>query len=93
MLDPLKQAISNNLYPLSGQEIERRFNRLAEVNPMLGHRGCRIGISFPEIYEMQIKAILNAGFKVHSENELKSNIKIMIPFVMSERELNIIKNG
>jgi pyruvate, orthophosphate dikinase len=92
----LEQSVQHitSVYPnLSGQEIERRFNRLAEVNPMLGHRGCRIGISFPEIYEMQIRAILNAGFKVYSENELKSNIRIMIPFVMSERELNIIKNG
>jgi pyruvate, orthophosphate dikinase len=83
-----------NLYPqLTKDEILRRFNRLEEVNPMLGHRGCRIGISFPEIYEMQIKAILNAGFNTYNEHKLKSHIKIMIPFVMSERELNIIKNG
>lgn len=94
--DKMEESVNfiTNLYPqLTKDEIIRRFNRLEEVNPMLGHRGCRIGISFPEIYEMQIKAILNAGFNTYNEHKLKSHIKIMIPFVMSERELNIIKNG
>ena len=43
---------------LSSKEIKDRISELHEENPMLGHRGCRLGISFPEIYEMQCKAIL-----------------------------------
>ena len=47
-----------NVVGLSTKEVETRIDELHEQNPMLGHRGCRLGISFPEIYEMQCKAIL-----------------------------------
>ena len=45
---------------LSNEEVQTRIDELHEQNPMLGHRGCRLGISFPEIYEMQCKAIFEA---------------------------------
>ncbi len=71
--------------------LESRLHKLSELNPMLGHRGCRLGISNPEIYEMQIKAIFEAA-KEHI-NELNTNIMldIMVPLVSSENEIKIIR--
>lgn len=70
--------------------IEKRLNALHEVNPMMGHRGCRLGITFPEIYEMQIEAIFSAAQELREEN-IKVDLEIMIPLVSDVRELEIIK--
>jgi len=51
----------------SKAEIQARIEALGEFNPMLGHRGCRIAVSFPEIYAMQVKAIFEAAYKLRSE--------------------------
>lgn len=64
---------------------------LHEVNPMLGHRGCRLGITYPEIYDMQAKAIIEAAVKV-SKNGVKVHPEIMIPLVGTLKELKIIKD-
>ncbi|MCP4749741.1 MAG: pyruvate, phosphate dikinase [Proteobacteria bacterium] len=77
----------------SRETIRRLFDRSREINPMLGHRGCRIGISAPEIYEMQTAAILEAALKVVQDREIDVFPRIMIPFVMSEQEMRVIKNG
>ncbi len=73
-------------------ELEDRIARLNEFNPMLGHRGCRVAITYPEIYEMQIRAILEAAIALQKEGQ---NIapEIMIPLVMDVNELNMIRNG
>lgn len=63
-----------------------------EINPILGHRGCRIGISYPEIYRMQIRAIFQAAYKIKKEGK-KLQVHIIIPFVLNEQELKFIKNG
>ena len=74
------------------KEIESRIAELHEHNPMLGHRGCRLGISFPEIYEMQCRAIFEALVECKN-NKFKSIIpEIMIPLVSTEAEIEIMKN-
>ena len=72
---------------LDSQAIIDRTKALEEVNPMLGHRGCRLAITYPEIYIMQAKAIINAAIEVN--NELGINIVplIKIPLVVTNREL------
>ena len=77
---------------LSTKEIQSRIGELHEHNPMLGHRGCRLGISFPEIYEMQCRAIFEALIQC-KKNKYKSIIpEIMIPFVSTEAEIKIMKD-
>jgi pyruvate,orthophosphate dikinase len=76
---------------VSAQEMMRRARELEEANPMLGHRGCRLGISFPEIYEMQARAILEAQALVGAETGVTPIAEIMIPLVSSEKELEILK--
>ena len=61
------------------KEINDRIAELHEENPMLGHRGCRLGISFPEIYEMQCEAIFEALVEMKRENKKSAFIEIMIP--------------
>ena len=73
------------------KEVELRIEELHEQNPMLGHRGCRLGISFPEIYEMQCKAIFEA-LAYLKKNKIKSAFpEIMIPLVSTEAEIKIMK--
>jgi pyruvate,orthophosphate dikinase len=71
--------------------IEDRIENTQEVNPMLGHRGCRLGITFPEIYEMQIKAIFNAVCDLKDE-DIHVKPEIMIPLVGFKRELTLMKD-
>jgi pyruvate,orthophosphate dikinase len=71
----------------------RLKNRLKQINPMLGFRGCRLGISMPELYEMQIRSILAAALQVYTEERIEVRPEVLIPFVMSEREMAIIRKG
>lgn len=71
--------------------VRRRISQLKEENPMLGHRGCRLGISFPEIYEMQARAIFEAASKVKKETGKEILLEIMIPLVATKKELEILK--
>ncbi len=80
-------------YPkISEAEIRTRCDLLKEFNPMLGHRGIRIAISYPEIYNMQIEAIFEAAYKLKSE-KLNPRPEIMIPLIMSANEMKTIRNG
>jgi pyruvate,orthophosphate dikinase len=82
--------VANSL-KLTEEEIKIRINELHEHNPMLGHRGCRLGISYPEIYEMQCRAIFEALVE-NKKQKIKSIIpEIMIPFISSEAEIRILK--
>jgi len=77
---------------LSIKEVEVRIDELHEQNPMLGHRGCRLGISFPEIYEMQTRAIFEALVEC-KKRKIKSTMpEIMIPLVSTEAEIKIMKD-
>ncbi len=81
-----------NIVNLSVKEVESRIEELHEQNPMLGHRGCRLGISFPEIYEMQCKAIFQA-LAILKKSKIKSAFpEIMIPLVSTEAEIKIMKD-
>lgn len=73
------------------KKLRHRALQLHEFNPMLGHRGCRLGISYPEIYEMQTRAILEAAADVSKELGETVIPEIMIPLVATERELEILK--
>jgi pyruvate,orthophosphate dikinase len=80
-------------YPkLTEQEIRRRSSMLKEFNPMLGHRGIRIAISYPEIYNMQTRAIFEAAYSLKREG-IDSKPEIMIPLIMSAIEMKTIRNG
>ena len=74
------------------KDVKSRIDELYEQNPMLGHRGCRLGISFPEIYEMQCRAIFEALSELQ-KNKLKFAFpEIMIPLVSTEAEIKIMKD-
>ncbi len=77
---------------ISRNEIQEKINALSEINPMLGHRGCRIAISFPEIYEMQVRAIFEAAWALQKE-KVSVRPEIMVPIVMNFRELKQIVYG
>ena len=76
---------------LSNEEVQTRIDELHEQNPMLGHRGCRLGISFPEIYEMQCKAIFEALIECKNQKIKPIMPEIMIPLVSTEAEIKIMK--
>jgi len=77
---------------ISHTDIKMRINELHEQNPMLGHRGCRLGISFPEIYEMQCQAIFEALAEC-KKKKLKLVIpEVMIPLVSTAAEIKILRN-
>jgi pyruvate,orthophosphate dikinase len=75
---------------VSFDKLNTKANSLHEINPMLGHRGCRLGISYPEIYEMQVEAIMEAACDFYSQgNEIIP--EIMIPVVGIYEEIRILK--
>jgi pyruvate,orthophosphate dikinase len=81
-----------NVVGVDLKEVKSRISELHEQNPMLGHRGCRLGISYPEIYEMQCRAIFEALVELKN-NKIKSAFpEIMIPLVSTEAEIKIMKN-
>lgn len=71
--------------------IMRRVSELHEFNPMLGHRGCRLGIAYPEITEMQARAIFEAAVEVSQEEGFAVVPEIMVPLVAFKKELDIQK--
>ncbi len=76
---------------LDFQDLKQRVTSLHEFNPMLGHRGCRLAITYPEIYEMQAKAIIGAAIKVRNEG-IAVDPEIMIPLVSEVNELKYVKS-
>ncbi len=77
---------------LSPKEVNDRIAELHEENPMLGHRGCRLGISFPEIYEMQCKAIFESITQLKKDKIKSAFVEIMIPLVSTDLELKILRD-
>ena len=72
-------------------QLNHKVESLHEFNPMLGHRGCRLGISFPEIYEMQARAIAEAMVEAHQKSQEAVQAEIMIPLVMEVKELSSLR--
>jgi len=84
-LDEVAQVLG-----MSAAAIRERAEELSEANPMLGHRGCRLGVSYPEIYEMQARAIFEAAIEI-SKTAKAPVPEIMIPLVGTKRELDITR--
>ena len=76
---------------VSAAQLKRRANELHESNPMLGHRGCRLGISYPEIYEMQTRAIFEGAIEAQKKTGQAIVPEIMIPLVALKEELDFLK--
>ena len=75
---------------LSSMALSKKIESMNEMNPMLGHRGCRLGITFPEIYKMQVRAILEAGCKLVKDG-IKVYPEIMVPLVAHVNEFKIVR--
>ncbi|HEX6441514.1 MAG TPA: pyruvate, phosphate dikinase [Stellaceae bacterium] len=92
---PKTGAEFDELAKLSGKsvaEVRQHAHALYETNPMLGHRGCRLGITYPEIYEMQAIAIFEAAAAVTQETGKLPQPEIMIPLIATRREFDILKD-
>jgi pyruvate,orthophosphate dikinase len=74
------------------ERLKNRMRQMREVNPMLGHRGCRLGISHPEIYEMQVRAMVEAAVAVKASQEQEPLLEIMVPLVGGVKELSWLRN-
>jgi pyruvate, orthophosphate dikinase len=91
---PKTEVEFEELAELSGKtvaEVRYRSHALHESNPMLGHRGCRLGITYPEIYETQAVAIFEAAAAVMQETGEAVEPEIMVPLIATKRELDILK--
>jgi pyruvate,orthophosphate dikinase len=77
---------------LPAEDLAERARELHESNPMLGHRGCRLGVTYPEIYEMQARALFEAALDVAKETGEAPRPEIMIPLVATRRELQLMRD-
>ena len=75
---------------VSPESLQPKIDRLHEQNPMLGHRGCRLAVTYPEIYDMQVEAIALAAVEC-VKNDIPVNPEIMIPIVVTARELKLLR--
>jgi pyruvate,orthophosphate dikinase len=85
-----RQELANSL-GLELHEINSRMDSLHEFNPMLGHRGCRLGVTYPEIYNMQVRAIIEAALEVSDSGD-EVIPEIMIPLINDFQELKILRS-
>ncbi|QXM05711.1 pyruvate, phosphate dikinase [Crassaminicella indica] len=101
LLDPpLHEFLPNNDEDIKilSKQINVSYNTLKEIvedlkefNPMLGHRGCRLAITYPEIYQMQVRAMIMAAIQVKKQKNIHVQLEIMVPLIGHEKELEIIK--
>jgi pyruvate, orthophosphate dikinase len=87
--DEAKQAELARKIGISPEAVARRVEQLHEANPMLGHRGCRLAITYPEILEMQVRAIIEAAIDCQ-KRKIKVIPEIMIPLTLDKKELKIL---
>ena len=76
---------------LDADKLTRRARELQETNPMLGHRGCRLGVSYPEIYEMQVRAVIEAACDVAASGKDAPQVEIMHPLVAKGAEMAFLR--
>ena len=91
---PSKEEEMEQLAASSGidiNSIKYRCKQLHEVNPMLGHRGSRIGITYPEIYRMQARAIFEAMIEVSNASSFMPNVEIMVQLIITEHEMRLLR--
>ena len=77
---------------VSLEHLKNKIDELHEFNPMMGHRGCRLAVTYPEIAKMQTRALMEAAIEVHEEEGLDITPEIMIPLVGEKRELKFVKD-
>ncbi len=77
---------------ISFEKLKDKIESLHESNPMMGHRGCRLGITYPEIYQMQVRAIISAACELKKDNKIEVVPEIMIPLVGEVEELKWLKS-
>ena len=77
---------------LTVEEVKAKCDDLHEFNPMMGHRGCRLAVTYPEIAKMQTRAVMEAAIEVKNEKGYKIVPEIMIPLVGEKKELEFVKN-
>ncbi len=87
-----KQAQLAKELGISVETVARRVEQLHEANPMLGHRGCRLSITYPEILEMQVRAIIEAAIECH-KGRVKVLPEIMIPLTLDKKEMSILEQA
>ena len=80
-----------NSLRVSPAYVSEVLSRISESNPMLGHRGVRLGLSYPEIYKMQVEAIFKASYEIHQKEKIKIKPEIMIPLIMNASEFTKMK--
>ncbi|MDD4106898.1 MAG: pyruvate, phosphate dikinase, partial [Candidatus Shapirobacteria bacterium] len=85
------QALAKEM-GISFEKLKAKIESLHEANPMMGHRGCRLGVTFPEINQMQVKAIMSAACELVKEKNAKIVPEIMIPLVGDVEELKWLKS-
>jgi len=90
--DRAKQTELAKELGISVETVARRVEQLHEANPMLGHRGCRLSITYPEILEMQVRAIIEAAIECQ-KNKVKVLPEIMIPLTLDKKELAILTDA
>ena len=90
--DRAKQTELAKELGLDVEKVARRVEQLHEANPMLGHRGCRLAITYPEILEMQVRAIIEAAIECH-KNKVKVLPEVMIPLTLDKKELWILEQA
>ena len=90
-IQELKEKRSPREDVARAEEMLGRVRQLAEHNPMLGHRGCRLAITYPEIYEMQTRAILQAAIELDREGRERAKVKIMVPLVALTGEFSYLR--
>lgn len=90
--DEFMNYLKQNNQNIKSDDVKYKCDSISEVNPMLGHRGCRIAVTYPEIYEMQVKAIFEAAYALQSEG-IDVRPEIMIPIVMNAEEVKLIRFG
>ena len=91
LLDPPLHEFMPNRADVADSEVIRRIDELLEVNPMLGMRGCRLGLAYPEIYEMQVSAIADAAINIHELTDQWPQVKIMLPMVGFSTEMERLR--
>jgi pyruvate, orthophosphate dikinase len=91
LLDPPLHEFLPPLDQATDERMRRRIKQLQEANPMLGTRGCRLGLQWPEIYEMQVRAIVRAARAVTERSGESPLVEIMIPLVAFEEELRRLR--
>jgi len=90
--EPQVQARLGKQMGLKGSEVAARVSQLRELNPMLGHRGCRLGITYPDVYDMQVRAIMQAAVRCKKKG-VDVHPEIMIPLVGTDEELRVCREA